>query len=164
MTGANAGPSTMSSTSMHLLSVTCCARCQFLKQRKRAADGAEWSWEVTSIQRDLLAHGSDVKQVIPGGCWLACHVRIWDGEDLVRGSFRDLQTLLTADRGESCFFLPYTPGTFFPPSGTFECLEANRCKPGQDRRRVRWIALVVGASAILGAAAGTLITAMLLTR
>jgi len=139
----------------------CCLRCHFLKQWKRSNDGGEWSWEVSRSQRSQLARGENVEKIVLKEHSLACHQKVWDAANPFEDSSRDAHAILSADRGESCFFYPYTPGMFLPAAVELERREAGRREAKKDRHLVRWSIIVGILGTVLGAGIGSILTALI---
>ena len=119
----------------------CCAKCHFLAKRTGLTD-RDTHWHVlTKSERTSLAAGSlDV-----GGEWmLVCYRGVWDhgylSEDILDEFLPGPGAMTTRNRGEGCFFYPYTPTMFLPVARELEKRKVERRAAQQDRNVTREVA------------------------
>ena len=121
----------------------CCLECHFLKQWMRDKNGETYSFETSLSQRTRLAAGENPKTVLLPDHSLACHQQVWDTANFREDSDKNVQGIVTAERGESCFFFPRTPGMFFLAAAKLEHRVADRREAERDRfltRRAFYVA------------------------
>ena len=116
----------------------CCLKCHFM-ERHFPQQSAGWlTLSVTEEERAQLQAGSLPPQVFSSvECALACYRGVWDHANLGKDVPSGLRSLLAQERGETCFFYPYTPGMFFPAARVLERRNADRREAEKDRKLTR---------------------------
>ncbi|HKQ49708.1 MAG TPA: hypothetical protein VJZ71_16665 [Phycisphaerae bacterium] len=134
-----------------------CLKCHFLMRWDRPSTGADNKMLVTQKMREDLERGVGPMMACGSNYHLACFHNVWDDANPHDSVGADLQSRLRAERGESCFFYPYTPGMFFPAAAELERRESDRREAKSDRRMAMW-GTVIG---LLGVILGALLTKLL---
>ncbi len=152
----------------------CCVNCHFLMKWDRDLSSLQGNPSapqelkdfVTAQERGALrkdggleAFGNEDGRI--GSYNLACYQNVWDSANFRKDSPRDIRIIVTRNRGESCFFYPYTPGMFFPAAAELERREADRREAKRDRGLTKWSIILGIIAALVGAAIGSILTAIL---
>jgi len=151
----------------------CCRACHFLAKltpptiHAKDADNSPTPSELSHDERELLAGGGPASSVVGKASTIACYRGVWDqGYITASGLKKSQKEIITGERGESCFFYPFTPGMFFPAARELERRQANRREGERDREvtreegqkdrrhtrrafKVAFLAVVIAATAIL---------------
>jgi hypothetical protein len=134
----------------------CCLACHFLEKWVRMQnDSSEYS--LGNEERKTLGETGHLTEGSAG--WsVACAQNVWDSANPGKEPSPKLRAMVLEERGETCFFYPYTPGMFFPAARELERREVER----RERRRDRGLALWVGlGSAVIGTIIGAVVAAWL---
>lgn len=150
----------------------CCAKCHFLCITHRNIDlvrartkmlskvGAgpielpeSITHSIVGIQKReaLLTKDGSVRLLEKPGL-LRCYKNVWDAKNWPDGETPDISAVVAKHRGETCFFYPYAPGTFFPTAAELERRETERREARRHRTadlRIAIVAAAIGACATL---------------
>jgi hypothetical protein len=122
----------------------CCKGCHFLAKltppnmHTSRSDSSPSSSELSDFDRECLAGGPPASSVVGESSSIACYLHVWDQGYLTTDGQKKTQTeIISGERGESCFFYPYTPGMLFPAAVELERRQSNRREAERDRELTR---------------------------
>ncbi|HUW58859.1 MAG TPA: hypothetical protein VMZ92_19640 [Planctomycetota bacterium] len=114
---------------------------------------------MTTEERRKIKSGADPGTLVRDYNVLCCHKKVWDAANLPRETTGNLRPLLMAERRESCFFFPWTPGMSMPAAVELERAASDRGEAERDRAltrqtaraasRAAWAAIIVAATAAI---------------
>lgn len=149
----------------------CCANCHFLVRRELAAiglrargDGKSYRVVLSAVSqedRTALVKGNQVDNT--GS--LSCFKEVWRAIGKSSDQQQDVQATIYSNRGESCFFYPFTKGMDWEAAAELERRTSDRREASRDRlmvkRSIRWTVIGVIMAAVIGATITALLSAAL---